>query len=399
MLSFVFSLSKELDLNDLHIALLSYIKSKIKNENFFLIIDDFHSPQEENSITLDILKKFSIDTEEKIYRSENKNIYYNMALRLIQEKKAFPCFCQKTNSCECKNLSQEKIEQLKKEKSFVVKVNALKATLFDTIEGKKEKELDDFIILNKEFIPSKAFAYSVESIIYDISEIIKLKEETLESFQESAIRTLLDYSKELAYTHIPKILNVPTLKELLEEGIIPDAIINYLLESYIDKEIFYLPEAIEVLKENSLSNFLEKFDKKRLLEFNKKHLLAMDSKKLSSVFSFADSAIGEFLKLYLQLDSINTINDLEVIFKKVFSVKNCSKKQKLLASIIFEAPMIESFEEFMNYLQKQAQENNTNNLKEDIRLLLTGDANTKVSLENIYSYLKPYLLEVVQCQS
>ncbi len=400
MVYFAFKSNQELFIDDLERALLSYIYAKQSKEDFFLLIDDLdEKSQNYENITTDIIKKFSLETQEKIYISKNKNIYQNMALHLLKEQKAYACFCDEKKSCECQNLNSSKIETLKQEKSFSLKVKEPleSVALFDFLQNKTiEQKIEGFIILDQNGNPSSSFSQAIDTMLYNISTIFTHKDKLQESLEQCYIQKLLDFKKHPQYAHLKSLQNSLKVQELLEKGFLPDAIINYIIALHFSmpQELFYLPDAIKELSWQNYKESKEAFSLEKLQEYNKKHLLRMDSKRLSSIVGFADSDIGELLKLYVR--KYASINELEAAFKKIFSPKKCDRISLELSSLIFEAPMIDDFETFQEYLIKKSSYS-----KEEIQNALYHlfGIEKDIDLIEAYSYLKPYLLEVAQCQS
>jgi len=187
---------------------------------------------------------------------------------------------------------------------------------------------------------------------------------------------------------------------LLEQGFLPDAIINYLLllGNKTPVEVFTLPEAIEWFDLKNISKAPAKFDIDKLRFLNREHIKRMDSKELSKIFGFADSDIGELAKVYLEESS--TIFEIEDKIKNILAPKKCSEswaeEMKTLSKTILKAPMIDDFNEFKNYLIKESGLKGKKLFK-PLRLLLTGQESGP-ELSSIYPFIKPYLLEVARCE-
>lgn len=403
MLRFALSLNKELTLYDLKIALINYIIAMQKNEEFLLLVNDLNSSSTLDKQNIEILKKFSIDTQHIIYESENIKIYESMAVRLLKEQKAFVCFCDKKEDCKCLNLGDKDIKELKEKKEFVIKIkpspNAIEFK--DIIDNKSySSKVKSFTLLNSKGEIEPIFALSIDDIIYDISTIIKKASNLDSTFKEIYLSRALNIEKEIKYGHLAPIKNDISIKELLKEGFLPDAIINYiLLLGYKNppSKIFYLKDAIKWFDLKNIDNSPTTFNKKELEKINKEHLKQLDSKKLSLIFGFADSDIGELLKLFL--NEANTINELDKKLKNIFSLKDCSSNKELakVASLIYEAPMINNFEEFKEYLLKKS-DIDEKRLLEHLKILFTNNPNEPIDLKALYTYLNPYLLEVARCQ-
>ena len=405
MLKFSLLPSSNLTVNDLRLALINYIIAKQNNQRFIITVKDLNKQESKDKTqdNIDILKKFAIVSDDTIYQSDNLKIYQNFAYKLLKDGKAFICFCE-SNSCKnnCLELSQEKIISLKEQKKeFVIRVKKPnKAISFiDEIKGKISLEIEEFLILNQNQIPTNNFACAIDDMLFNIT--IKAQNEALlkNSIEQIYIKELLEYKENIKYAHIPALLNGDILvKKLLQDGFLPDSIINYLilLTLKTPTDIFHLPDVIEWFDIKNIYKEPIKFDIEKLKELNKEHLKIIDNKKLSLIVGFVDSDIGKLLKLFL--NSSSTINELENNFRAIFSKKDCSKKSiKKVAQIIQEAPMIDSFSEFKEYL-KNSSNLDEKNLNEALNIILTSSKEPKVPLEKIYPLIKPYLLEVAQCQ-
>ncbi len=382
--------ANNLDISSLRLALINYIVSIQKSKIFFIRANE--SAVQDN---IDILKKFAIDTSNII--SQNPNSYKAIAANLVKKDLAYLCFCN-SNSCNCQNLKPQEIEaKLKSGSNYIIKVKGSKKEIsfVDKIEGTIKDYVDSFILIDKNSSPNNIFALAIDDMSIGVRYSINSLSDINNRLREIYIQNLLSYNENITYYHIADIKNSPSVKELLQDGFLPDAIINYLLDLDAKKGIFYLNDAIDFFDIDKLQNKDYIFDINRLKKLNQEHLKRMDSKKLSTIFGFADSDIGNLLKLYL--DKASTIKELDTIIISIFSPKEClNDLYKKVAKIIKEAPMINSYIEFKEYILKQV-DINEEELSKIIAYLLTGfDNNTKI--EEIYKYLKPYLLEVIKCR-
>lgn len=387
MLRYIVLPSNEFNFDDLQIALLNYIVAKEKNSNFLTIVDDISKEYIEGKEQeiIDILKKFAIDTEQKVYRKDNLSIYQRFATKLVEDKKAFICFCDEVQSkcSSCKKLPKEQIKnKLDSKEPYTIRLN---------------HENREQIILQKNQIPTFDFASAIDNMIYNINTIVAKDSEDSSIKEQISILKLFDYSSEINSFYI-KTSKTPTVVELLKSGFLPDAIINYAINLIYptSKEVFYLPDAIKWLDISKLDSRAKSFNIDELKELNRKHLLKMDSKKLSSTVGFADSDIGELLKLFLK--NLFTINELESKFKQIFKPKNCKNdidSFKQISDIIKKAPMIDNFLQFKEYLVKKSNFSDTK--VEDIIVELFGVKDIKEAKE-VYPFIKSYILEVARCQ-
>lgn len=390
MLRFSTSPTSDMHIGDLQVAIINYMVAQKLNEQFIVRIEDIDKEKniegKDEEILL-ILEKFALSHSHRLNQSDNLHIHQSLAIKLLQEKKAYLCTCStEEDIADCKCIdSNIDMDVLKKDKlPFVIRVN-------------KSTNNNSFIILDKNGLSTYTFASACDDILSGIDFIIDSQENAKDRGKEIYIKDILDYKSPTQYIDIPVIENKVTIQSLFEEGFIPDAILNYLIILAIDKddnEIFTLPEALESFELSNISNSFENFNLDTLRFINSEHLKLMEDKKLSSLFGFSDIDIGKLAKVYL--DEVNTINELDIKIKTIFSPKNFNSEygneMRILADLIADAPMINDFNNFKEYLTKES------GLKEDrllkpLKYLLTGE-DDNIELSRIYPLVKSYILEV-----
>jgi glutamyl-tRNA synthetase len=420
-------------IGDLRAAIFNYMVAKQKDVSFIVRIDDTDKERNiegKDTEILQILEKFALPHDSVGHQSENLHIHQTLAIRLLEEKKAFVCTCtpeqlkadreeaEKSGvayrySGRCERVGAEELRRLKEEKTpFVIRIKKPEHDIIshDLFKGEvvtAPNEVDSFVILRTDSTPTYNFACACDDMISGISLIIRDEKHLSDTPRQKHIQALLGYGEETLYAHLPAILNTEgksmgedddagSLKHLFEQGFIPDAIANYLilLGNKTPTEIFTMPEALKWFKLEDISTSPATFDIEKLRFINRKHLAMMDDKKLSSLFGFADEEIGKLAKLYLE--EASTINELESKIRPIFSPKNFGgewgEEMRVLEKVIAEAPMIHTFDEFTRYIMKES------GLKEEdlfppLRLLLTG-AEHGPELSDIYPLIKSYILEV-----
>ncbi len=368
MLRFATSPTGDMNIETLRIAIFNYMLAKQKGQHFIVRIEDLDKEKNiegKDTEILQILEKFALPHDSVSHQSENLHIHQTLAIRLLEEKKAF------VDNAEV---------------PFNICI-------------KEPESAESFVILKEDSTPSYLFASACDDMLSGITVIIREENKLSYTEKERYIQKLLGYEEEIEYLHLPPLSSEDdsmTVKWLFEQGFIPDAIANYLilLGNKVPKEIFTMPEALEWFKVENIARSSEKFDMEKLRFINRKHLEMMDDKTLSTVFGFADADIGKLAKLYL--GEASTINELASKIRPVFAPKDFNAEfgaeMRILEKIILDAPMIDSYEEFTAYLMKES------GLKEEnfynpLRRLLTGAASGP-ELSDIYTLIKPYLLEV-----
>ncbi len=434
MLRFAPSPTSDMDIENLRVAIFNYMVAKQKDVNFIVRIEDM---DKERNITgkdteiMEILEKFALPHDSVSHQSDNLHIHQTLAIRLLEEKKAFICTCTPeqldadreeaknnnvmyTYSGRCSYVGAEELKKLREDKTpFVVRIKTPDAPIVnhDLIKGDIEttaNEVDSFVILKTDGTPSYNFACACDDMISGISLIIRSEDHLSNTPKQTHIKTLLGYDQETNYAHLPIMLDTEgkkmsmldeasSVKWLFEQGFIPDAIANYLilLGNTTPTEIFTMPEALEWFDLSKLSKSPVKFDIDKLRFINREHLKRIDDKLLSTLFGFADENIGKLAKLYLE-EEASTINELESKIKSIFAPKNFegewSAQMHTMEDIIQNAPMIDDFNEFKAHIMKESGLQGKD-FFHPLRLILTG-AEHGPELSQIYPLIKPYLLEV-----
>ena len=419
MLRFAPSLDADISIDDLRIAIVDYIIAKQRSDQYIIRIEDGDKDRDKDrnlegkdTEVLEILEKFAIPHDRVFHQSENLHMHQTLAIRLLEEGRAFACTCtteesDELHSCsaKCRDMSRDELSKIKAEKiPFVIRLKKPSSTIgyHDIIQGDIEStpdEIDDFVILRADSTPTYNFACACDDMLTAVDFIIRSEDHIYDTPKQIYIKELLGYSSETTYAHLPSILSSDddiSLLELLREGFIPDAIINYLVSigSSSSKEIFILSEAIEWFKLENISKESVRFDREKLRYINSQHLYMMDDKRLSTIFGFADADIGKLVKIYLR--EASTISELESKIRPIFGSKEFSgewgEQMRLLEGIISDLPFISEFDKFHELLAEKSGLTG-DQFSKPLRILLTGTDNGP-ELCDIYPHIKSYLLEI-----
>jgi len=437
MLRFAPSPTGDMHIGNLRVALMNYIVARQRGEGFILRIEDTDKARNiegKDEEIRQILEKFSIRPEQVIYQSHHEGRHQHLAVKLVEEGKAFLCICSEEDlqkereragiekrpyrySGHCAVLGPDDIQRIRDEKiPFTIRIRKPEGPILfkDMIKGEiitQPHEVDHFVILRADGSPTYNFACACDDMTGGISLIIRGEDHVSNTPKQIHVQHSLGYESGTEYAHLPIILNAEgrkmskrddasSVRWLLEEGFLPDAIINYLLllGNNTPVEIFTLPDAVEWFDLKKLSRSPARFDLDRLRHLNREHLRRMDDVALSRIFGFADADIGRLAKLYLE--EASTVNELDTKIKAVFSPKKCpqewSEEMKLLSSLIMQAPMFDTFDTFKTHLSESTGLRGKRLFK-PLRILMTG-AEHGPELGDIYSFIKPYITEVVRCQ-
>jgi len=270
---------------DLHIggvrtALFNWLWARHTHGKFILRIEDTdaaRSTQESIQVILDAMTWLGMDWDEgPFYQTQRIHLYQEAAERLLQEGKAYRCYCTK------EELDARREEALKKgikpkydrtclhikppypERPFAIRFLSQdegKTVVEDLIQGRVEfdnAELDDLIILRSDGLPTYNFSVVVDDATMDINYVIRGNDHLNNTPRQIQIYQALGYLLP-KFGHVSMILGPDKKKlskrhgaqsalEYMKMGYLPQAVVNYLVRlgwSYGDEEEFTLKELIE----------------------------------------------------------------------------------------------------------------------------------------------------------
>ncbi len=432
MYRFAPSPTGDMHIGNLRTALFNYICATQEKEKLIVRIEDTDKERNiegKDKEILDLLNIFEITYDQVVYQSENLKFHRQLGSKLLMDGNAFSCFCtpsmleQKREESKknklayrydgiCKTLSNAQV--IENENPFVVRIKEPKESIKfnDLIKGNMEfkaKDIDDFVILRVDKTPTYNFACAVDDMLSNIKVIIRGEDHLSNTPKQELIRKYLGYSDEIKYAHLPIILNdagkkmskrddASSAKWLLQEGFLPNAIINYLIliGNKTPKEIFTLNEAIEWFDITKISKSPAKFDLTKLRQINREHIKLLDPLELSKFIGFSSSDIGKLAKVYLEETS--TINEIKDKIDEIFSSKQSEEfanELKVLKDATLDLQYCKEFDEFKNILSQKSGLKGKKFFK-PLRILLTGNESGP-NLSYIYPHIKNYLGEIIKC--
>ena len=276
-------------------ALIDYNIAKRSGGVFYLRIEDTDQKREisgASEIILNILTEYGFLPDEyelkggvtvgeygPYYQSERKEIYKAYAKKLVEEGKAFPCFCKKTEGLSdvkeirekkfssginedkdvCRHLTIEQIEQnLKEGKKFAIRLKSNgngvdKIKFVDCAKGEVEMTANavDAILLKNDLMPTYHFAHAIDDTLMGTNVVVR-GEEWLPSYPlHKEIFENLGF-KQPKYIHSPLIykLNEKGNKNKISKRKHPEADMRFF-----DKEGYDKDAVVEYLMNLINSNF------------------------------------------------------------------------------------------------------------------------------------------------
>ena len=402
MLRFAYRPTAELSPEALRTALLTYLAARKSGERFVVRIEDGdggHEAEKYQRQALEILSLAGLRYDDVTYQSRNLTIHQHMAIRLLGEWKAFACFCPPASDdtpCRqgCADLTDAQV--LADERPFGVRLRQ------PTGRGQRAaEEAGDPLIMRHDKRPTPPFATAVDDMLQDISFLIRPDRESALTPVESAIREALGYDRPVGVFHLPPLPGAETpggVRQLLEEGFLPEAIANYLIAESLEtpRPFFTLEEAAAWFDPARIQKEPAPFDRKKLRLFNRHHLARCDARELSRAFGFADEAVGELAKAHL--DSCDTLADLRPRIAAIFAPKPFSGRweapMRTLQKALKPMPLPDDFETLRAELaERTGLEGAT--LELALRRLFTG-RDEGPNMAALYPHLKNYLQEIIQ---
>ncbi len=239
MLSFVVAIEDKLSLDALRIALVGTVLSA-KNDTVPLVrVADFgrfsydkNDPEESCAL----LKRCAVPCDAPLLQSERRGLYKRLAYALLENKKAYLCFCEsKRCNGRCATLSKNEVAQkIKSEAPYAIRAKEAQERIEvnDRLQGTvvvAADTLGDITLWQRNDTPTSTFASACDEMLNDISLV--LSNDTIEARARIVyLKTLLGVQKACDFLHLSNLEGAScTVQELFKEGFLPDALVNYLL--------------------------------------------------------------------------------------------------------------------------------------------------------------------------
>jgi len=413
MYRFAPSPTQDLHIDNLRVALFNFIRAKQSGGMFIVRIEDSDKAKNiegKDQEILDILAIFGITYDSLYYQSENFKYHLQFASALMNKGKAFACFCTEEETAigkysgKCLHVSNE--ELLNNNLPFKIRIKKPEAniTFTDSIKGLLSftgDEVDSFVIMKQDKYPTYNFACATDDMLQGVKYIIREENHLKNTPKQEFVRKSLGYNKEIKYTHLPIILNTNdekiSVKWLLDQGFMPEAIINYLilLGNKTPTEIFSLDEAMKWFELDKLSKYSSTFDIDKLKFINREHIKRVENVELSKRIGYSCASIGKLAKLYI--GEADTTAQIKEKIDLIFAPKKSEKYQEsldTLKEIVKKAPYFENFYDFEKYLGDKSGLKDEN-FYEPLSILLSGKISGP-NLEDMYPLIRNYIQEIAR---
>ena len=407
-------------IGNLRSALFAYLVAKSKGGEFILRIEDTdRSRYVDGAVDFiyDVFKRFNLTIDEgplnkgeygPYTQSERLDLYKKYALELVEKGKAYYCFCDEDRlnklreeadirkvpfmyDGHCKKLTQEEIEEkLKNGEKYVIRQAMPKegvTSYNDLVYGKIEienKVLEDQILLKSDGYPTYNFANVIDDHLMNITHVTRGNE-----YLSSTPKYLLLYEafgwESPEYIHLPHVVKVDgtkiskrnkddNLMDLLNEGYLPEAIINYLAllgwSPEDNVEIFTMDELLKKFDPKRINKSSGAYDVMKLRWVNSHYIKKLDDKAL---FDLTIPYIREAYDISNKNDE--WLKDLVLLYKD-----HISYGREIVDEVkLFFNEDVSLNEECLEFMKNEGIDNTINVFKSQIELINNNDW----SVENI----------------
>lgn len=384
---FSFSPRKKMDINDLRDALYAYLIAKHDNGEFVLRIEDANQNEyklEAEESVYEMLDIFGLMYDEgpgqekegiSYIQSEHLNLYKTYAEKLVKKGNAYYCFCKKEElnrkrienklnniysgyDRTCRDIPKEEVRRkILIEDKYVIRqvIPSLGQTSFYDEVYKDitipNTSLDDTILIKNDGTPCYTLASVVDDSLMNITHVIKDIDDLASTPKYLLLCENLGFSIP-KFIHFPKIItnSSDTLGDLLRQGFLVKAIINYLVllnwSTPSKQEFFTLEELVKSFSLDKVHKSSVRFDMEKLKWFNRHYIEEMEDEEYIS-----------FVKPYLEVCYDLSKKDEEWIKYLLLSYKkrlSFASEINLYASLFFreEIEIDEEYRQLLNDMKE-----------------------------------------------
>ena len=307
-------------------ALYCWLFARKNHGKFILRIEDTdteRSTQESVQAILDAMQWLELDYDEgPFYQTQRFDRYRAIADQLLNDGKAYRCYCSKERLEALRNEQMANKEkprydgfcrnrQQPGEGSYVIRFcNPEEGVVEfdDLIRGLlsfSNKELDDLIILRSDNTPTYNFTVVVDDLDMHITHVIRGDDHINNTPRQINILRALGAIPPL-YAHVSMILGsdgkrlskrhgAVSVMQYREEGFLPEALLNYLARlgwSHGDQEIFSKQELIEFFDIVGINKAPAAFNPEKLLWLNHHYIKSSDPQHVAKELAWHMERLG-----------------------------------------------------------------------------------------------------------
>ena len=365
-------------------ALFAWLYARHHKGEFLLRIEDTdreRSGAEAVNVILEGMAWLGLDHDRDIvYQSGRTEIYNDAIHRLLDQGKAYHCFCSKEELEAMRSEAMSKGEKPRyngKCREGVHRVpegvapvvrfkNPLdgEVAIDDLIQGRvviSNRELDDLILARADGSPTYNLTVVVDDADMGITHVMRGDDHLNNTPRQINIFNALDMAAP-KYAHIPLILNADGKKlskrhdaasvlEYKDQGFLPDALLNYLVRlgwSHGDQEIFSVAEMIELFDIGQVNKAAAALNPDKLTWLNQHYLRESNAERIAPLLEEKLIELGvdvsgspDLTELAeVQKERVKTIAEMadqSRLFYEDFEEYDEAAAKKHLRPVVFEA--------------------------------------------------------------
>lgn len=307
-------------------AIFNWLLARHNNGRFLVRIEDTDTARSDASLIepiLDAMKWLGLDwDEEPVYQSQRIDLYRKYVDQLLEEGKAYRCFCTPEELEEMRKIAMKEKKSamydlrwrdrpekdikamLDQGKPYSVRIRIPEGetTYHDLVLGditKQNHELEDFIICRTDGRAVYNLAVVIDDHDMNITHVVRGNDHISNTFKQIHLYRALGWEVP-QFGHIPLILRPDKKKvskrlgdkdvaEYGAEGILPEAMFNFLCllgwSAKDDKEFYTVDELIEAFSLENVNKSNPIFNEEKLEAINFLHLREIPGYKLGEMIA------------------------------------------------------------------------------------------------------------------
>ena len=346
-------------------ALFCWAYARRHGGKFILRIEDTdleRSTQQSVQAILDGMKWLGLDCDEgPFYQMQRLQRYQDAAQQLLNEGKAYHCYCSKEELDAMREAQRARGEKPRYDgrwrdskenppagiKPVMRFKNPLagEVTWNDLVKGPisvSNTELDDLVIMRADGVPTYNFGVVIDDIDMNITDVIRGDDHVNNTPRQINIYKALGATLP-KFAHLPMILGsdgerlskrhgAVSVMQYRDDGFLPEALLNYLARlgwSHGDEEKFSREQLVEWFDLAHVSKSPARFDPEKLSWLNQQYIKLADSHRLA-----------ELAQPFLVADGCDTANGPPLISVMPLLRDRASSLRELAdAAVLFYRPL------------------------------------------------------------
>jgi len=321
----------------LRTALYTYLIAKKNDGTFILRIEDTDTArfvEGATDVIIKTLKDAGLNYDEgpdiggptaPYTQSERRELYRPYAELLCEKDAAYYCFCEPKEAVDsgqwtgdseqwpegdrikkdpCRDLPyKESKNRVDADTPFVIRMKSPyegETTVVDVVFGEvttQNKTLDDMVLLKRDGLPTYNFANVIDDHLMGITHVVRGSEYISSAPKYNLLYKAFGWEIPIYVTVSPVMRDAqhkmskrdgdPTYDDLINQGYLPDAILNYTAllgwSPGGEREMFTLKEMTEIFDVSGISKAPAIFDIEKLNHFNGEYIRAMSTEDFTEI--------------------------------------------------------------------------------------------------------------------